>query len=130
MATATKLTVFVTSAGFDVLMQRGDAPQTKARIGYNTMRGVLDGSTVQVSLVGTRDDELKLVVDGVEAELRLQPKGHFFGYVGPKAEPIGLAAARKLIAAAAAEQRAGRPSRGKRTVLVDDMPHDEVPFGH
>lgn len=128
MATATKLTVFVTSHGFDVLMQRGDNPQVKTRVGYAEMRGHLDGSTVQVSLVGTRDDELKLVVDGVEAKLTLQPKGHFFGYVGPKAEPIGLAAARKLIAAAQA-QRDGRPSRkGRRTELTPELPRDEIPF--
>lgn len=126
----TKLTVFVTSAGFDVLMQRGDSPQVKTRIGFAEMRGHLDGSAIEVNLVGTRDDELKLMVDGVAAVLKIQPKGHYFGWVGPKSEPIGLAAARKLIAAAQA-QRDGRPSRKGRRVLepdAPDMPADQIPF--
>lgn len=128
MANATRITVFVTNYGFDTLMQRGDEPQCKTRIGFSELRGELDGSSIEIEL-GKNDDTLIVMVDGVEAKLSLQPKGHYFGYVGPKAERIGLAAARKLIAAAQA-QRDGRPSRRGRQVLKPDAPdiNDQIPF--
>lgn len=123
-----KVTVFVTSAGFDVLLQRGDEPQTKGRIGYDTMKGSVGAVSVEMKL-GQRDDELVALVDGVEAKLRLQPKGHFFGWVGAKPTPIGLAEARRLIEAAKA-QTAGRPSRKRGRVELTEEPtaNDQIPF--
>ena len=126
---ATKITLFITSAGFDVLTQVGDAPQAKARIGYDTMRGVVGGLPIELAISNANDDIIAKL-DGVEAVLKPQLKGHYFGFVGPKPVAIGLAEARKLIAAAQA-QRDGRPSRKGRRALEPDasnMPNDQIPF--
>lgn len=99
--TAPCLTAFLTLAGIDFVLRVAGA-QHRCRIPYTAMQGTLADRQLVVNL--TDDDDLLAVeFDGLQLEMKLQPKGHYFSWLQQieKAQPCDINEARKQVRAAA-----------------------------
>lgn len=94
--TAPYITAFLTAAGIDLVLRDAERNH-RCRVSYVEMTGVLAGQPIQIE-IGEADDQLTVVCGKTEIVLKLQPKGHFFGWIKPidRSEPITLEQARLL----------------------------------
>lgn len=122
------VTAWLTTSGIDLLMKRAGEEFRVRGIAYGSLTGELKSAadkTVPVTVSFTNSDSAIIVaIDGVEIQLREQPKGHFFGWLKPmeRAEPISLANARRLAGVAMQAQNAGKAAAKAAAGIEDDLP--------
>ena len=108
---AANITAFLTIAGIDLVLRK-DGVQYRARVTYDAMQAELDGKIALVDL--TDDDEVLAVsYDGLDLELKLQPKGHYFAWLQSieRADACDISEARRLLRnAARSKAKASKPA--------------------
>lgn len=106
------ITAFLTAQGIDLVL-RANNMQHRSRIAYQHMKGTLDGRVVTVELTDD-DDTIAVEFAGLNLELKLQPKGHYFSWLKTieKAEAVDITEARRLLRnAARANAKAAKPAK-------------------
>jgi hypothetical protein len=91
------LTAFLTAKGIDFVL-RANNVQHRSRIDYAYMKGTLDGRVITVDLTDS-DDTLAVEFAGLNLELKLQAKGHYFSWLQTieKADAVDISEARQLL---------------------------------